>query len=99
WRSGTLYYPNPHSGLATMRRTRKTVQMEDLREARSYAEGDVLAVTGVELGGIRTVIVVPMFKEEELVGGIAIYRQEVRPFTDKQIDLVTPFEKQAAIPI
>jgi len=43
WRSGTLYHPHPYGGLATMRRTRKSVQMEDLREARSYADGDVLA--------------------------------------------------------
>ena len=99
WQSGTLYYPNPHSGLSTMKRTRKSVQIEDLREARSYADGDVLAVTGVELAGIRTVIVVPMFKEDELVGGIAIYRQEVRPFTEKQVDLVTNFAKQAVIAI
>jgi two-component system NtrC family sensor kinase len=99
WRSGTLYHPHPYGGLATMRRTRKSVQFEDLRVARSYAEGDVLAVTGVELGGIRTVIVVPMFKEDELVGGIAIYRQEVRPFTEKQVELVAGFAKQAVIAI
>src|SRR4030095_12871103 len=52
-----------------------------------------------QLAGARTFITVPMLKETELVGAIAIYRQEVRPFTDRQIDVVTSFAKQAVIAI
>ena len=60
---------------------------------------NTIARAGAELGGIRTVLNVPMLKEKELVGAFMLSRQEVRPFTEKQIALVTNFAAQAVIAI
>ncbi|MGA8889576.1 MAG: GAF domain-containing protein, partial [Pseudolabrys sp.] len=75
------------------------VHVDDIREDPSYRGGHPLAVGSANIAGIRTMIAVPMFKEGEYVGAIAIYRREVRPFTDKQIALVTNFAAQAVIAI
>jgi signal transduction histidine kinase len=98
-RSGTQFRPGPDVALARVAQTRKPIQIADLRESRGYLDGDPLPVAAVDVAGIRTLVVVPMLKENEFVGSIAIYRKEVRPFTDKQIDLVTSFAAQAVIAI
>ena len=70
-----------------------------MRASSAYLAGDPLAVSAVEVAGIRTVVAVSMLKDNDPIGVIAIYRQEVRPFTDKQVALLTSFASQAVIAI
>ena len=99
-RNKTLIRVRPEVPLARIAVTRQPMQVADLRIDPAYLAGDPLpGGSAVDVGGIRTLLTVPMFKEGELIGAIAIYRKEVRPFTDKQVDLVSNFGAQAVIAI
>ena len=96
WRSATVGRRAPMGRVA---QSLKPLQIADLREDQTYLDGHPLTITAVHLAGIRTLAIVPMLKEDELVGAISLYRKEVRPFTDKQIELVQNFASQGVIGI
>ena len=89
----------PSTPIGRAVRTRQIVHVPDLSEDRAYLEREPLAVWAVEQAHVRTVLVVPMLKQQELIGVFGLEREEVKPFTDKQIALVQTFAAQAVIAI
>ena len=98
-RPGTLFRLGPHLPSVQAIKTRRPVHVADLRLAQSYIDREPLAVAAVELAGIYTMFTVPIFRENEPIGVIAIYGQEMRPFSDNNIALVQDYAAQAVIAI
>ena len=78
---------------------KQTVHTADQAASEAYAEREPLTRAAVDLGGVRTLLCVPLLKDDELIGAFTLARHEVRPFANKQVELVEKFAAQAVIAI
>src|SRR5262249_2854361 len=93
-RSRGPFRPPPSGTLGQVMRTKQTAHLPDLAATQAYAERDPATVAGIELGGVRTAVGVPMLKNNELIGITPLLPQKVRPFSEKQNGLVQNFPPQ-----
>jgi two-component system, NtrC family, sensor kinase len=93
------WLPGSRTTLARVVAQQTAMHRLDIKETDAYREGDPFAVAAVELGGLRSMIAMPLIKDGIMLGSLSLYRREVRPFTDKQIALVANFAAQAVIAI
>src|SRR5262249_23574947 len=96
-REEPIFRPEADTGLGQLLRAKKLFHLADITALPTY--GDKVREATIKLAGARSLVGVPMIKDNEVVGGIVMYRQEVRPFADKQIELVENFAAQAVIAI
>ncbi|MFY9841403.1 MAG: GAF domain-containing protein [Xanthobacteraceae bacterium] len=98
-RKQLAHRPHPHSASGRLLATKGPVHISDLTTDRAYLERNPPTVAAVEAAGVRTILVVPLWKDSELIGSFFVGRNEVRPFAEKQIEIVQNFAAQAVVAI